>query len=245
MSKIVADLLNNYHPLTREQEKTATNEELILHNIQFAITQAHKFNNGILTADEVACEALYALVLAAETFDRERGTKFITHASWEIRRRFTDHVYSDRYIVNTNSGHVGKEVRIRKYINTFKQENDREPTDIEICKHMKISKKTLDNLRLYKINSINSIDADVNNEDMNLKDILPSGVLDPCETIQDTEIYSLMNIHLDDIEQGIIYDRCIENYSWKKICNKYKIAIKNAKELYESGINKLRELYNG
>ena len=74
-------------PLTPEQEKTATPEELITHNLRFVVSHVGKnFRKYGLPIGDLISHGNVGLVTAAHKFDATRGFKFITYALWWINR---------------------------------------------------------------------------------------------------------------------------------------------------------------
>lgn len=73
-------------PLTREQEKTATPEQLVRHNMRFAVTIATRYANYHDDVNELISVAKVGMWTAAQRFDPERGLKFITYAvNWMMQ----------------------------------------------------------------------------------------------------------------------------------------------------------------
>lgn len=74
-----------YQPLKAEQEKTATKEQLIKHNMLFVVSVAKVYRKSEADMLDLIQEGLIGLCRAADEFDRTKNIKFISYAVWWIR----------------------------------------------------------------------------------------------------------------------------------------------------------------
>lgn len=82
------DLARLPDPLTREQEKEASVQDLITHNLKFAVAEAYKFaNKWRIPPQECVQEANMGLCVAAQRYDPDKGYRFITYAVHYIYQR--------------------------------------------------------------------------------------------------------------------------------------------------------------
>ena len=86
---------SKYKPLTAEQEKTATKEQLIKHNMLFVVSVAKVYRKAEDDMLDLIQEGLIGLCRAAEEFDRTKNIKFISYAVWWIRAMMMK--YNDDY----------------------------------------------------------------------------------------------------------------------------------------------------
>lgn len=77
--------LNRSVPLTREEEKTATPEQLILGNLRYLSNVTSEFAS-YGNINELYSEGKYGLCVAAQRFDPKMNNKFISYAKWWIRQ---------------------------------------------------------------------------------------------------------------------------------------------------------------
>lgn len=75
-----------YKPLTYEEERTATREQLINHNMLFAVSVAFRYDNSQVDIMDLISEAMIGLIKAADTFNRDYENKFISYAMFQIQR---------------------------------------------------------------------------------------------------------------------------------------------------------------
>jgi RNA polymerase primary sigma factor len=84
------ELMKLPDPLTREEEKTATRDMLVVHNMRFAYLWGSRFaNNNKLPRYDCIQEAAIGLCEAAKRFKPEKGHKFISYAVWWIKQRLS------------------------------------------------------------------------------------------------------------------------------------------------------------
>lgn len=116
------ELASKSKPLSKEEEFeladkiqagcTVSLERLVTANLKFAITIARKFLHMGLSEDDLIQEANIAMITAAKRFTREKNTKFITFASWYVRKACNESIVEK-----------GKTVRLpmHKEIELYKQ----------------------------------------------------------------------------------------------------------------------------
>lgn len=77
--------IEQYKQLSKEEEKTATPEELVLANLKFVIKIAHEYKQFNDIQDLIQ-EGNKGLIEAANKFDTSKNIKFITYAVFYIRK---------------------------------------------------------------------------------------------------------------------------------------------------------------
>jgi RNA polymerase sigma factor (sigma-70 family) len=100
---------NRYKPLTFEEERTATREQLINHNMMFAITVA--FRHYVTSVDimDIISESMIGLIKAADKFDRNSEYKFISFAVYQMRSEIQNFINSKRDIIRyPDKAHIVK-----------------------------------------------------------------------------------------------------------------------------------------
>lgn len=85
-----------YKPLTREEERTATREQLINHNMLFAVSVAFRYDNAQVDIMDLISEAMIGLIKAADTFNRDYENKFISYALFQIQRYIKEFIDSKK-----------------------------------------------------------------------------------------------------------------------------------------------------
>jgi RNA polymerase primary sigma factor len=80
---------NRFIPLSREEEKTASQEELVLRNLRFAMQIARSYMGAGMELEDLIAEANAGLIEASKRWDPERGVRFISFAVDWIRQSIT------------------------------------------------------------------------------------------------------------------------------------------------------------
>lgn len=170
-----------------------TNEQLVLRiqageNTAENMLQLYTQNRGIIyqvakkysayaEMDDLMQEGYLALYDAVEHYDLEQDALFITYAGYWIKQRMQRHIDNCCSSVRLP---VGVQEDIRKYKNVVKEywkENGREPSDLELCRHLYV---TWDELQVLKKNAtaakIRSLSEPVGGEyeDITLSDSVAS-----------------------------------------------------------------------
>lgn len=90
--------IGEYKQLTKDEEKTATVDELVLSNLKFVIKVAHEYKQ-YMELEDLIQEGNKGLVEAANKFDRTRNIKFITYAVFYIRKYMFKCVFDKIFMV--------------------------------------------------------------------------------------------------------------------------------------------------
>ena len=146
-------------------------QALVKSNLRLVISVAkHYIGNGVLFMDLVQ-EGALGLLKAAERFDYKKNFKFSTYATWWIRQTIS------RAIAN-NSRTIRIPVHMIDKIKTYKRlrsklslELNREPTDDELCRALKMSYKKLSGIKKAIFNEPISLETPVT-DDLNIADFI-------------------------------------------------------------------------
>lgn len=124
---------SKYPVLNLEQERTATPEQLINHNLLFVVSVAKRYDHAGVDFMDLYSEGLIGLIKASRSFNASLGFKFTSYAVTKIRAEIT------RYIdCKSNTVRVPDKVaRISYKIRTNERENE---TPEELCNRLGISK---------------------------------------------------------------------------------------------------------
>lgn len=137
-TRLIAELKKSpstYAPLDKEQEEALIaenkhdreklNDLLFKHNIRLVFNLAKRYVSKTDDFDNLVQDGMLGLRIATQEFDIERGTKFITYATWWILKKMREHYYSKNYEV------VKKSVSLSEPAACNSKVNDNDSNDLE------------------------------------------------------------------------------------------------------------------
>lgn len=83
-----------YCPLCGSTRDMAAREELIVTNLRFVVTTAKKLSKSPEIIQKLISAGNVGLLLALDKFDMARATRFLTYASWWIRKEMLDELHT-------------------------------------------------------------------------------------------------------------------------------------------------------
>ena len=130
------------HPLTPEEEKRlgrrikagdlGARNELVTANLRFGVAMAKAYQGRGLSLDELISAANIGLIEAAARYDSRNGARFITYASWWIRRCVFRALRAHDKLVHLPA-HVQDLVRkVQRAANELHVEKERRPGFAEV-----------------------------------------------------------------------------------------------------------------
>ena len=229
------DEASKYKPLTSEQEKTATKEQLINHNLLFACSVAFRHYTRKVDIMDLVSESLIGLMKAAESFSPEYNVRFISYAVNKMRAQIMHFIDMK-----------GDAIRMSYTIQQHKQRKEFENemlTDKELSELLGISEFSVKTIR----NPIKTVSIDETNEDGdNVYQVAGDFKTDEQLFINtDKELVKkLMNV-LTDRERDIIHLRYFDIFEHKRqtICKKYKISHEAVRLIEMNALNKMKKHY--
>ena len=202
----LAKLIAEGTPAESENAK----KKLVNANLRLVISIAKRYiGQGVLFMDLVQ-EGSLGLIKAAEKFDYTKNFRFSTYATWWIRQTITRAIANNSKTIRIPV-HMLDKIRIyKKEFGRLNFELGREPTDCEIMKALKISKKKLYSIKKAIISEPISLETPVT-DDLTIQDYIED---DSCrsperytETIAMSKDVEELLEFLDEREKNIISKR--------------------------------------
>jgi RNA polymerase primary sigma factor len=178
--------ISRYPLLSLEQEVELTyqarrgnvtaKQKLINCNLRFVISIAKQYVHQGISLEDLIMEGNLCLMTAIDKFDPMRGFKLSTYAVWWIRQAILNALSEKGRSVRIPLNQVGLQQRIRKAIQQFIQQEERQPSVSELAEIMGLSEDKIEESLGFMSSEV-SIDLPVGEDgDSCLADLLPSSL---------------------------------------------------------------------
>ena len=241
--------MDEHPPLSRKELRTATVEEVILHNLRFAYTLAKRAAEKYpgLTEDEIIEAMLMGATEAGNRWDPEKSN-ITTYLSQWIPLYVKGQSNENKHAIGRNTMYIWKAYKINEFVEQFKRDNDTVPSVEEIAKGTGFSKTTVYNIHNLGIKSVASLsgsqtDSDEGERDLNdvLADNSAQTPLDQlCESDMSIIIERLID-GLDPLEKEVVDRRWLQNHKYKEIVAALDLPYPKVKSLEQTGLAKLKK----
>lgn len=180
-------------PATHKEE--AEIQTLIEQNLRLVLRIANDFLGRGLPWDDLVSEGNRGLVIAAERYEPERGTRFSTYSAWWIKQAIRQAIAEQAQTVRVPIGAQLNFSRIMRERSAMLNELKREPTDEELAGRCHLPLVTVQRLRHSQKPQIQSLNTAISESDDNggeFIDFLPD---------DETPAPDTGMIEVEDIEQ--------------------------------------------
>ena len=178
--------ISRYPLLSLEQEVELTyqarrgnvtaKQKLINCNLRFVISIAKQYVHQGISLEDLIMEGNLGLMTAIDKFDPMCGFKLSTYAVWWIRQAILNALSEKVRSVRIPLNQVGLQQRIRKAIQQFIQQEERQPSVSELAEIMGLSEDKIEESLGFMSSEV-SIDLPVGEDgDSCLADLLPSSL---------------------------------------------------------------------
>ncbi len=202
----LAQIIAEGSPIEAENAK----KKLVNANLRLVISIAKRYiGQGVLFMDLVQ-EGSLGLIKAAEKFDYTKNFRFSTYATWWIRQTITRAIANNSKTIRIPVHMIDKIRVYKKEFSRFNFDFGREPTDYEMMKIMKLTKKKLQSIKKAIMSEPISLETPVT-DDLTIQDYIidetyktPEKYTEKISMSKDIE--ELLE-YLDDREKNIIIKR--------------------------------------
>lgn len=219
-------------------------DELVFANLKFVISIAKEYQGQGLPLSDLINEGNYGLIKAANKFDHTRGFRFISYAVWWIKQSIIQSLNDNARVIRLPSNVINKLSALKKEIEKFKLENEREPVFGDVLKNVEF-----DNFSESDLPTCKSLNDVINEDGSELHEVLfnQDEVSDNFYDIDDvvkSEIETVLST-LTARERVIIeyYYGLNNNYepmTLEAIGDKFGLTKERIRQIKERAIRKLR-----
>jgi len=227
-------------------------ELLVKANLKFVISIAKEYQNQGLPLADLINEGNYGLIKAALKFDPTRGFRFISYAVWWVKQSIIQSLNDNSRMIRLPANVINKLYKIRKELDKFEFENEREANISDILNTIK-EKEDDEDLSIIIVPKVNSLNIEINEDGGELSELIAdnSDNIDEKYEIDQRVIEELNKTLeiLDDRERDII-----ESYfgintkhngmTLDDIGERYELTKERIRQIKEKAIRKLRHNSN-
>ncbi|MCE2434513.1 MAG: RNA polymerase sigma factor RpoD/SigA [Candidatus Latescibacteria bacterium] len=250
--------IRKYTPLSREDEVKAINaarkgnqealNHLITANLRFVVRVAGEYTGRGLPLSDLIAEGNMGLIRATQTYDPERGYKFITYAVWWIRQAMLSALNRQTYPVAFPVNQIDDRDVLNKVSAALSQEYGRVPTADELVSETDFSTRRVHKALQTSLASV-SLDRPVYEDgDRQFADIVPDDAPLPDEDVHASRLRDLLHKGLADLperEAEIInryFGLDVDNAeSLEQVGKRFHISRERVRQLKDRALGLLRE----
>lgn len=217
-------------------------EKLVNANLKFVVSIAKDYQNQGLPLSDLISEGNYGLVKAATRFDHTRGFRFISYAVWWIKQSIIQSLNENARTVRLPANIINRLSQLKKEIEKFEFENEREPIYGEILDE---NNEPVELITHPKCNSLNEV---INEDGDELIDLIVVNDEEAEKFFIDNRIKDELNKTLsvlDERERNIIecyfgINTDFEPMTLEAIGEKYDLTKERIRQIKFKALRKLR-----
>ena len=250
--------IRKYTPLSREDEVKAINaarkgdqkalDHLITANLRFVVRVAGEYTGRGLPLSDLIAEGNMGLIRATQTYDPERGYKFITYAVWWIRQAILSALNRQTHPIAFPVNQIDDRDTLNKVFAALSQEYGRVPTIDELASKADFSTRRVHKALQTSRASV-SLDSPVYEDgDRRFADVVPDDAPLPDEDVHASRLRDLLHKGLADLPEreaeiinryfGLDVDHA---ESLEQVGKRFHISRERVRQLKDRALGRLRE----
>ncbi len=252
--------------MSGEGNRTMTNEELVnliqqgidvTENLKTLYRKNERFIQRMVNRysqeqdrDDLMQEAYFGLHIASQKYQADQGAQFLTYAGFWIKQSILRYLQTHGSAVRLPEDLQARIRNYKKWVNAYNMQLGRNPTDRELCQHLKITLNALNKLKkvFYEYGNIQSLDIPLSDEDDTLLGDMVQGESNiENEVIDDmmsadgaTKLWDLVQEYTTEQENAVLIDRFKGQLTYKEIGESIGKSYEGARKVEEKALRKLR-----
>jgi len=254
--------VSRYSLLTPEQEKALGRRiqkgdreavrSLVEANLRFVIHYAKKFANPNVSIMDLINEGNLALIYAAQRFDPNRDTRFVTYAGWWLRQAMLL-ALSKNTAFALSPKTLGQIYRMERAVASLYKDLRRLPSTEEVAEELGLPASEVEHLQQAGMEILSLSRPSGRDGDQSLAELLPERVLPSpeYEILRRNFEQEMRDVvgELPPNEQRIIHFRFGLDgdgpHSLQKIATMLRLSRERVRQLESRALNRLRSLTRG
>ena len=250
--------IRKYTPLTREEEAQTLAaarsgdrkalDHLITANLRFVVRVAGEYTGRGLPLPDLIAEGNVGLIRATQTFDPDRGHKFITYAVWWIRQAILSALNRQIHPVAFPVNQLDDRETIHRAAGVLSQSLGRAPHLDELAEVTDLTPRRV--RRALEANQTPlSLDSPVYSDgNVQFADIFPTDALEPDEQVHRAQMHDRLREGLEDLpdREAEILNRYFgldvdQPESLEQVGRRFQISRERVRQLKDRALNRLRQ----
>lgn len=228
---------------------TSDNLERLYKKNLTLIKQIIKPYTALEEQEDLLQECYFALVNAVNNYECFENVKFMTYAKFWLKQACMRYIENCGRSVRLPVNLYQDIIRYKKAITELSHDLGRYPEDAELVKHLGISKKKLNDLRMYSqdVKSLNTSYTTEDGQEYELLDTIEADLRLEESVIDNlydehckSELWGIVECYTSEKESDILQERFKKCKSRQAIANDYNVTRQRIREIEHTALRKLR-----
>ena len=237
--------MNQY---VKEIDKLKDSDDLITSNLKYVLKEAHKWKGYGTPLEDLVQEGNIGLMIASQKYKPELGYKFLTFATFYIKKYIMKAVGENKALVRMPASFQNQSHKINKKIKQYIRENGKEPTTSEIASLTGYSEKVIKKTLVNNVNIQISLDKPIGDKDdgRTLMSVLDTKASDetPLDLIEEQDKYNVLYDRLNELDDRMrkaIELRYLKGYTLARVGKEIGVSTPGASNIINRGLEILRQ----
>ena len=221
-------------------------DKLVLSNLKLVAKIASDYQGRGVDIEDLITEGNIGLMVSAKKFNPKFKNKFCTYASYWIKHHINRSIELKGKTIRMQTHAIASAAKIFKFKDTYKDEYGEEPSIEEICKSVKVKKKTARNILEISGGTVN-LDSTMRESTNTFSEIIPSEENTPFENVlssSDTETLNECLEKLSKKERSVLIYRfglkSGEPETLEQVGQRLNLTRERIRQIQEGALKKLR-----